>query len=297
MGQGEDNRESKIENPKLLGRREWLLRLGETAVLMGLGGAAEEAKLGASPPASSADVALPPGLHEPSNDHLSHALSSDTRFHSIPAGTETDYLRTPSAPFQPEFLSPQEFEIVRRIVELVIAPAAAPSGTGSADPALGSAVRSDLSRDTSVVNEVAQWIDLRLSRAALVREAAQRLASDHRALAVVYFGPQRVEELETADPQTTSRDGLRWFEEESQQRYQKLFVGLGDSERRELLGAISDDRPGASQENAGTRLFHWIKGEIIRGYYTSQLGLQELNYRGNAFYPEPPGCEGRDPST
>jgi hypothetical protein len=296
MGQGEDNRESKIENPKLLGRREWLLRLGETAVLMGLGGAAEEAKLGASPPASSADAALPPGLYEPSNDHLSHAFSSDTRFHSIPAGTETDYLRTPSVPFQPEFLSPQEFEIVRRIVELVIAPAAVPSGTGSADPALGSAVRGDLSRDTSVVNEVAQWIDLRLSRAALVREAAQRLASDHRALAVVYFGLPGVEELETADPQTTSRDGLRWLEQESQRRYQKLFVGLGDSERRELLRAISDDRPDASQENAGTRLFHWIKGEIIRGYYTSQLGLQELNYRGNAFYAEPPGCEGRDPS-
>jgi hypothetical protein len=308
MGPDENNARSKI-HPKSPGRREWLLRLGETAVLMGLGGAVGDAELDVCPGESSsaADLALPPGLYEPSNDHLSHALSNDTRFHPVPAGTETDYLRPTSGLFQPVFLSSHEFQTVRRIVELVIAPGAAAPGTAAADrraePAGacpdktgGAAVRSDpASRDASaadeVVDEVAQWIDLRLSRAAAVREAAQRLAPDHRALAVACFGPRSAGELETADPQKTSREGLRWLEEESRRRYQKSFVGLGDGEQRELLRAISDDRPNPSLESAGTRLFHWIKGEVIHGYYTSQPGLQELDYRGNAFYPEPPGCE------
>ncbi len=292
------NPKSKIQNPKSPSRREWLLRLGEAAVLMGFGGVVGEARLDASAAAavSPAGSALPPGLHEPSNDHLSHALSSDTRFHPIPAGSETNYVRPPNGPFQPEFLTPQEFKTIRRLVELVIGHAA-PSGTGSADPVFGSAVRSDRPSATSAVDEVAAWIDLRLSRAAAVREAAQRLAPDYRALAVAYFGPREVEELETADAQKTTRDGLRWLEEESQRRYQKSFVGLDERQQLELLGLISDDRPDKSEESAGTRFFHWIKGEIIRGYYTSSPGLKELDYRGNSFYPEPPGCEGQDRST
>jgi hypothetical protein len=55
---------------------------------------------------------------------------------------------------------------------------------------------------------------------------------------------------------------------------------------------ISDDRPEKGTGNEGTRFFTLIKAEVIRGYYTSKAGLEELNFRGNAFYPVPPGCSG-----
>jgi hypothetical protein len=288
---GKDNPTSRIENPNSLGRREWLLRLGETAFLMGFSGALGEAR----PEALQGDVSshssaeLPPGLYEPSNDHLSHALSSDARFHPIPAGSATDYVRPRSGPYQPEFLTPQEYQTVRRIVELIIGEGAV--AVRSADPVPpGSAARSDDAAD-----EIAEWIDLRLAQAPAVREAAERLAPDHRALAAAYYGSGRVEEMETHDSQKTCRDGLRWLEEQSQQRHQKSFLGIDQGQQLELIGLISDDRSEKSQENAGTRFFVWVKGETIRGYYTSQAGLQELNYRGNAFYAEPPGCEGPSP--
>ena len=278
---------SKIERPKSPDRREWLLRLGETAFLMGFSGALGEARPQASTAAVSthADVVLPPGLYEPSNDHLSHALSSDAKLHPIPAGSPTDYVRPSNGPFRPEFLTPQEFQTVRRVVELIIGDGASSSGTDAADR----------QRDTGTADEVAEWIDLSLSQAAAVREAAQQLAPDHRALAAAYYGSHRVEELETGDSQKTCRDGLRWLEEQSQRRHHTLFLSMDQGQQLALIREVSDDRSDQAQENAGTRFFVWIKGETIRGYYTSQAGLKELDYRGNAFYAEPPGCEGPAP--
>ena len=31
--------------------------------------------------------------------------------------------------------------------------------------------------------------------------------------------------------------------------------------------------------------------EAIRGYYTSAAGIAELDYKGNTYYPDCPGCE------
>jgi hypothetical protein len=122
------------------------------------------------------------------------------------------------------------------------------------------------------------------------------LAPEHRALAAAFHqGSHRVEKLETDGAETTCREGLRWLEEQAQRRHQRTFLSLDRGQQLELLRLMSDDRTDKSQENAGTRFFVWIKGETIRGYYTSAAGLKELNYRGNTFYAEPPGCEGPSP--
>jgi hypothetical protein len=258
---------STNESPKSPSRREWLLRLGETAMLAGVSGVLGEAKSQESEATVSQPAApLPPGLFDPSYDHLTHALSSDSRLVSIPAGSPTDYVRPRQGPFQPKFFAPQEFQLVSRIVELIIG-------------------------DAAVVEEVAEWIDLRLSRAPAVREAAAKLSPDQRALATARGGSRRFAQLETDYPEKTYRDGLEWLGEQSRERHQKSFLDLDQGQQLELLSTISDDRTDKSQENAGTRFFLWIKRETILGYYTSQTGLKELNYRGNAFYAEPPGCE------
>jgi hypothetical protein len=33
---------------------------------------------------------------------------------------------------------------------------------------------------------------------------------------------------------------------------------------------------------------------LIRGFYTSRLGLKELDYKGNAFYAESPSCPNKE---
>src|SRR5712692_3123031 len=101
-------------SPNDLTRREWLLRLGETVALVGFSGVAGQAEAQAAAlPVGSELGALPPGLYEPSNDYLSHALAHDDQFHAIPPGSETDYVRPRhGAPFEPQFFSAPEFKIV-----------------------------------------------------------------------------------------------------------------------------------------------------------------------------------------
>ncbi|MFL6350814.1 MAG: hypothetical protein ACJ74Z_03055, partial [Bryobacteraceae bacterium] len=62
-----------------LTRRFWLLGIGETALGLGFARAwgADAGQL----------VSLPPGLYQPTTDHLGHALESAGRFHPIPSGS------------------------------------------------------------------------------------------------------------------------------------------------------------------------------------------------------------------
>ena len=269
-----------------LSRREWLLRLGETAVLFGFTGSLPEVEAKAAYALSalaSQKPGLPPGLFEASSEHMAHALISDERFLKIPPGSETDYVRPREGPFKPHFFSPHEFEVVTRLVRLILGEISEPSGTEQETRG---------GRDATLA-EVAEWIDLVLANAASVREAARRLAPEHKAVAVRYYGSEAVERLESADPEKICREGLEWLEQESRKLYAAAFLDLEDSQQVRVMDSISDARPDPARENPGTRLFVFLKRETVRGFYTSRLGLRELNYKGNAFYVECPGCTGK----
>jgi hypothetical protein len=75
-------------------------------------------------------------------------------------------------------------------------------------------------------------------------------------------------------------------------------MGLSESQQLQLLDSISDMRPANQGDdeqaaNAGTSLYRLLKAETIRAYYTSRPGLKELDYQGNAFHAESPGCPGK----
>jgi hypothetical protein len=93
--------------------------------------------------------------------------------------------------------------------------------------------------------------------------------------------------LETDDPQKIWREGLEWISTESSRRWGKAFLEASPASQGEVLKSWSD-RAGA--DDAGSRLFVLLKSQVARGFYTSQPGLEELDYKGNAFYAECPGC-------
>ncbi|MFZ0593162.1 MAG: gluconate 2-dehydrogenase subunit 3 family protein [Bryobacteraceae bacterium] len=209
---------------------------------------------------------LPPGIYQASRDHLGHALMSVGRFHPIPPGCPTDYIRPRMEPFTPLFFSPADFAVVRRLTELVL------GGNGSS------------------VQEVAEWVDLRVAIATDVREAARRLNPLHRTLAVAYFGSAQVVQLETADPEKICREGLEWLSNAARSRGSDQFLSLTSEQQIAILTSVSDERADKERKNSGTRFFAFFKTEVIRGYYTSQPGLKELDFKGNGFYTRSPGC-------
>ena len=253
------------------------MSLGSAVVLAGYSGAPGEAAAQSAAPGSSA---LPPGLFLPSLDHLTHVLTSDGPFHPIPPGAETEYVRPRSGPFVPQGFAQEEFPVIRRLVEIILGEDLKnPEET----PAPGA--------PASVCDEVAEWIDLVVASAPAVRALALNLPADQRALAVAYFGTEDpVRELETAEPERVSREGLAWLGEESRRRFAKDFLDAAPAEQVELVSSVSDTRTDKTAANAGTRFYDLLKAESIRGFYTSRRGLKELDFKGNSFYPESPGC-------
>jgi Gluconate 2-dehydrogenase subunit 3 len=269
------------EKASALTRRQWFLRLGETVALAGFSGVAGEElpAVDAQAVAIPEGHTLPPGLYDPSGDHMKHVLFRDDPFIIRPPGSETEYARPHPHPFNPAFFSHDDFQIVRRLAALML------NAQGNAASAGGiAAVRTETS------DEIAEWIDLVVSEAAGVREAAKRVSAQHRALAVTHYGEEAVRQLETGDPQATWREGLASLKQKSEERFGEGFVILTGSQQAEILSAYAESSPDEKIESAGTRLYRLLKNQTVEGYYTSQAGLKELDYKGNTFYAESPGC-------
>jgi Gluconate 2-dehydrogenase subunit 3 len=252
-----------------LSRRQWLLRLGEMVVLAGVSGLVPEsgaALLGEGQDASPAAAALPLGLYDASPEHLVHALSSSGKKWSPPPGSETDYVQPNSPPFQPQFFSVEEFRVVARFVEIL----------------LGNAEATALAQAT-------QWFDHWMYSAAGVRAAAQHLDPLHRLLAVAVNGEESVRDLETADPQSVARAGLAALYTRSLQAHGQEFLQLTPLQQIDLLTSAGTAQSG----NPLRKFFEIARAQAIRGYYTSAAGLEELDYKGNAYYGDSPGCEAK----
>lgn len=217
-------------------RRQWLMQVGGGAVLAGWSGIDLTA------------AELPPGVYEPSRDHLGHALAG----HPMASGGETELVQVRTGTFQPAFFQPHQYRSIVQLVAVILGEAP----------------------DAAIVREIAEWLDLTIFESAAVRAAARALSPLHRTLAIHYYGAQSVRKLEEFDAQTVVREGLEWLNKHP----------LKQAEFNEILAGTRTDHPIAG-------FFSYLKERVADGFYTSRAGLDELGYRGNAFYASPPGCE------
>ena len=94
-----------------------------------------------------------------------------------------------------------------------------------------------------------------------------------------------------APRQTVYRQGMTFLEDLCRERHAKPFEELSTGERTAILRSISDEVPETEENRAGLALFRALKHDTIVGFYTSEIGLKELDYKGNTFYSECPGCD------
>lgn len=143
-----------------------------------------------------------------------------------------------------------------------------------------------------MIGDISAWIDLTVSQAALVREAAGRISSQDRALAVAYYGREDVEKLEKDEPERVCREGLKWLDDRSAKTHASPFLALTEPLQIEIVQSSIGGCSAGDRENAGATFLSYLTRMVVRGFYTSRLGLNELAYKGNSFSVE---CPGRKP--
>ena len=117
---------------------------------------------------------------------------------------------------------------------------------------------------------------------------------DHSGGAVEAGAPEFIDLLtsENKDYQLTLGGGLMWLDSTCSDRFGHTFLDCTSAQKKEMLdqiayrkNAISD--PSLSQ---GIEFFAFVRNLTTDGFYTSAIGIKDLQYIGNTALKEFPGC-------
>ena len=86
--------------------------------------------------------------------------------------------------------------------------------------------------------------------------------------------------------------GLMWLDTHCIDQYGKVFMECAPEQKKEILDLIAFRKnakkdPGLSQ---GVAFFAFLRNLTCDGYYTSKIGIEDLQYIGNVTRSEWPGC-------
>ncbi|MFZ0429658.1 MAG: gluconate 2-dehydrogenase subunit 3 family protein [Acidobacteriota bacterium] len=90
--------------------------------------------------------------------------------------------------------------------------------------------------------------------------------------------------------QVAVRGGLAWVDYRSIRRFGGRFAQLGDPQRRQILDEIAWPETAAAEVSQGVAFFNSFRDLVATGFWSSKIGIEDLDYRGNRFVPEWTGC-------
>ena len=96
------------------------------------------------------------------------------------------------------------------------------------------------------------------------------------------------------DLQPAFRTGFRWLNAHSQKLAGQPFLALSSAEQVLLLEPLAYKKKFRPGEEAGRVFFNLMREYTIMGFYTSEVGLKELDFPGLRFYAESPACPHQD---
>ena len=84
--------------------------------------------------------------------------------------------------------------------------------------------------------------------------------------------------------------GLGWIDAEMKRRGSSDFVGAMPEQQTALLDVIAYRRNSTPALDPGIEFFVWVRRMTVDAFYTSEIGIADIDYRGNrpqAAYVEP----------
>lgn len=86
------------------------------------------------------------------------------------------------------------------------------------------------------------------------------------------------------------RYGVDWLNARATGLHGTNFIALTQAQQIELLRTIAARDVSARGDGDGRNFFALLRKYTVMGYYTSRIGMEELNYPGLRSYSESPGC-------
>ena len=129
--------------------------------------------------------------------------------------------------------------------------------------------------------------------AAVVLLADLILPADERSPSASGAGvPEFIDFMMVDQParQVPMRGGLAWIDQECNARFAKTFATATDAERRQVLDDISGLEPARADQSHGVAFFRSFRDITATGFWTSRVGIDDLQYMGNTLVPEWNGC-------
>jgi hypothetical protein len=84
--------------------------------------------------------------------------------------------------------------------------------------------------------------------------------------------------------------GFQWLDEAARQRGSADFLSASAPQQAALLDDIAYRRNETPALAPGIRFFTWVRRMTVDAFYTSPIGIRDIDYRGNTAltsYPEP----------
>ncbi len=116
----------------------------------------------------------------------------------------------------------------------------------------------------------------------------------HSGGAVQAGAPEFIDLLtsENKEYQKTLGRGLDWLDANCSLRFNKTFVDCDAADRKQVLDLIAFRKSAVKDTSLapGVEFFAFTRRLTTDAFYTSEIGIKDLQYIGNTFLPDFPGC-------
>jgi hypothetical protein len=90
--------------------------------------------------------------------------------------------------------------------------------------------------------------------------------------------------------QLAVRGGLAWLDVECQERFDRVFVACTDAERTAVLDDIAWPSRARPEMAHGVAFFNSFRDLTASGFWTTRMGIDDLQFLGNRSVPRWNGC-------
>jgi len=96
--------------------------------------------------------------------------------------------------------------------------------------------------------------------------------------------------IDDPNRQTAMRGGLALIDHVCNERFEKTFTACTDAQRRSLLDDIAFTRDPPDALSHAVAFFNSFRDLTASGFWTTKMGIADLQYTGNVFVDEWQGC-------